>query len=88
MPHVRPASTQSSSMRPETRPAMANENGTAMAMSPVMMRGGWMNMPGCVSRGLMPMPSTGGAASVAKGSARKSMTARKKTRMSMSTPLA
>ena len=54
-------------------------------MSPAIIMGGWMNMPGWVSRGLMPSPSAGVRARVAKGLAMNSITARKKVSTNIST---
>ena len=67
---------------------MPRAKGTEIAMSPVISSGGCMNIPGCVSSGLIPMPSAGAVASCVKGLASRSMTPTKKVRSSISTPLA
>ena len=85
MPHVLPASTHSSAVRPARSEPIAIENGTAKEIRPVISMGGCTNMPGCVKSGLMPRPSGGTNSSRAKGFARKTITARKKSSTSMST---
>ena len=62
-PQVRAVSTHSSPVWPASRWPMAKAKGRATPMRPVMSMGGWKNMPGWVSSGLMPWPSGGVTAS-------------------------
>ena len=66
---------------------MAKAKGRLTITRPVISMGGWANMPGWISNGLMPWPSEGTTSSLAKGLARETITAKKKTSISMRTAL-
>ena len=89
IPQSLPRSTHSS--RPPRRAMsapIAMLNGTATSAKPAICSGGWMNIPKCISSGLMPCPSGGVAGSRSSGFAKNIIIAKKNSSTSAIVPSA
>ena len=56
-------------------------NGIEIVANPAINKGGWVNIPGCFNKGLIPLPSSAWNSSNVNGSARNNITPRKKERI-------
>ena len=72
---------------PARRAPRAKEKGRVTPISPAIITGGWMNIPGWMSSGLIPSPSAGTKDRVSKGFAAPAITARKKVSTTIRTAL-
>ena len=71
---IRPISTQSSNLFPLISDPFAKAKGIVIIARPAINIGGWLNIPGCNKRGLIPIPSTTSLFMCSKGLAKKAKT--------------